>query len=347
MHFKGAAMSAAIRMAKMIHRARPQRRALARLAGLAVAGFLLLPLYPPGAAQAKVTATVDSTARIQALLDNPVNGVVNLPPGTFTIRPALRLQQAETIIGHNTTLTVAASSGDYAAVLQGASPGTNLSGLSITGVTFNQNASADPITSVQALYHGQPRFVILVSSGTGISITNNKFLNTNNVDTVVTGTATANVTISGNEFRGLNTPRHDHSSVYTSGTRTTISGNTFIGTAMYNSAAIEVHGDQVNIVGNKVSGYYRAVNIVSSDTTFSRNTVVGAGNPVDLWSTVAPGLRNVAVSGNVLNRDLRFWSGVLQQMGLTMPSAQFTTQVIRDATSTFPFQQITIRGNRA
>jgi len=298
-------------------------------------------------APAAEAAQLNATARIQALLDNPVNGVVNLPSGTFTIRPALRLKQAEKIIGHHTTLRVAGSSGDYAAVLGGASTGTDLSGLTVTGVTFDQNTSGNPIRNVSALYRGQPRFVILVSRGTGISITNNKFLNTNNVDTVVTGTATANVTISGNEFRGLNTPRHDHSSVYTSGTCTTISGNTFTGTAMYNSAAIEVHGDQVSIVRNKVSGYYRAVNIVSSDTTFSRNTVVGAGNPVDLWSTVAPGLRNVAVSGNVLNRDLRFWSGVLQQMGLTMPSAQFTTQVIRDATSTFPFQQITIRGNRA
>jgi len=114
-------MSAAIGIAKMIDRNRLQRSALA---GLAAAGFLLLPLCLPTAAQAKVAATVDSTARIQALLDNPVNGVVNLPSGTFTIRPALRLQQAETIVGHNTTLTVAASSGDYAAVLQGASPGT-------------------------------------------------------------------------------------------------------------------------------------------------------------------------------------------------------------------------------
>jgi len=97
-------------------------------------GLLLLRLCLPTAAKSRVsgtvtatawcTATVDSTARIQALLDHPVNGVVNLPSGTFTIRPALRLQQAETIVGHNTTLTVAASSGDYAAVLQGASPGT-------------------------------------------------------------------------------------------------------------------------------------------------------------------------------------------------------------------------------
>ncbi len=77
-------MSAAIRTVKMIHRARAGRSALA---GLATAGFLLLPLCLPVAAQAKVTAAVDSTVSIQALLDNPVNGVVNLPSGTYLHRP--------------------------------------------------------------------------------------------------------------------------------------------------------------------------------------------------------------------------------------------------------------------
>src|SRR6266704_1853970 len=344
-------MSAAIRMAKVIHRARPRRKALAGLAGLTAAGCLLTPLCLPAtaqakvtsAAQAKVTAAADSTARIQALLDNPVNGVVNLLSGTFTIRPALRLQQAETIVGHNTTLTVAASSGDYAAVLQGASPGTDLSGLSITGVTFDQNAAANPITNVQALYHGQPRFVILVSKGTGISITNDKFLNTNNVDTVVTGSATGQATISGNQFTGVSTPWHDHSSVYTSGTGTTITNNTFSGS--YDVTAIEVHGDQATVTGNKISGYDRAINVVCSDTTFSKNTVTGALGPVDLWSIVAPGLHDVAVTGNTLSQDLTGWSRQFRSLGLPMPSAPATQQVFDDISSTYPFVRITISGN--
>jgi hypothetical protein len=271
--------------------------------------------------------------------------VVNLPAGTFTIRPALRLQQAETIIGHNTTLMVAASSGDYAAVLQGASPGTNLSGLSITGVTFNQNASADPIRNVQALYHGQPRFVILVSNGTGISITNDKFLNTNNVDTVVTGSATSQVTISGNQFTGVSTPWHDHSSVYTSGTGTTITSNTFSGS--YDVTAIEVHGDQATVTGNNISGYDRAINVVCNDTMFSKNTVTRALGPVDLWSVVAPGLHDVAVTGNTLSQDLTGWARQFKSLGLPMPAAPATQQVFQDVSSTYPFVRIIISGNRS
>jgi hypothetical protein len=335
-------MSAAIRMANITGRTRLQRTAQAGLAGLA-AGSLLLCL--PAVAQAKVKATVDSTARIQALLNSPVNGVVNLPTGTFTISPSLQLKQGEAIVGHNTTLTVAASSGDYVAVLAGATSATDLSGLSITGVTFNQNAAGDLVTNVQKLYHGQPRFVILVSRGAGISITGDKFLNTNNINTIVTGGVTSNVTISGNQFTGVSLPWHDHSSIYTSGTGATIANNTFTGS--HDITAIEVHGDQATITGNTVSGFYRAVNIVASDTTFTRNTVTGALGPVELWSTVAPGLHNVTVTGNKLGQNLAGWASYLKTVAIPMPTGVQTQQVFQQPTATFPFSQITVSGNSA
>ena len=98
-------------------------------------------------------------------------------------------------------------------MLAGASPGTDLSGLTITGVALDQNTAGNPITSVPALYKGQPRFVILITAGSGITITGDRFTNTNNVNTIVTGSATRGVTIRGNAFYGINTPVHDHSSV--------------------------------------------------------------------------------------------------------------------------------------
>jgi Right handed beta helix region len=335
-------MSAAIRMAKTTGRVRLQRGALAGLAGL-TAGSLLLCL--PAAAQAKVKATVDSTAQIQALLDHPVSGVVNLPSGTFTISPTLQLQHGEAIIGHNTTLKVAASSGDYVAVLTGATYATDLSGLSITGVTFDQNAAGDPVTDVQKLYNGQPRFVLRIPNGTGITITADKFLNTNNVNTIATGSATSKVTISGNQFTGVSLPWHDHSSIYTSGTGATITGNTFTGS--HDIAAIEVHGDQAIITGNTISGYYRGINIVASDTTFTRNTITGALGPVDLWSIVAPGLHNVTVTGNTLKQNLAGWVRYLKTVAIPMPTGVQIQQVFQQPSSTFPFTQITISGNTA
>jgi hypothetical protein len=336
-------MSAAIRNPQMTGKIRLQRTALAGLAGLTAASVLLTL---PAAAQARVKqAPADSTARIQTLLNSPVNGVVNLPSGTFTISPSLLLHQGEAIIGHNTTLTVAATSGDYVAVLAGATATTDLSGLSITGVTFNQNAAGDPVTNVQTLYHGYPRFMVLVSKGADIRITGNKFLNTNNINTIVTGGGTSNVTISGNTFTGVALPWHDHSSIYTSGTGATITGNTF--TATRDITAIEVHGDRVTITGNTIRGFYRGVNIVASDTTFSRNTITGALGPVELWSTTAPGLSNVTVTGNTLGQDLRGWASYLKTVAIPMPASVSTQPVFRQPAAAYPFTSITVSGNTA
>jgi hypothetical protein len=86
---------------------------------------------------------------------------------------------------------------------------------------------------------------------------------------------------------------------------------------MAHSAAIEVHGQDANIVGNHIRGYYRGINIVCSRTTFSHNDVVGALNPVDLWSVVAPGLATVALTHNTLNRNLAYWAPAAGQRAAT------------------------------
>jgi hypothetical protein len=339
-------MSAAIRTAKTstAKTIRPARKTLALLAAPAIAGSLLLCL--PAAAHAAVRTPVDSTAAIQALLNNPVNGVVNLPSGTFTVSPTLQLAHGETIIGHQTTLQVAASSGDYVAVLEGATVSTDLSGLKISGVTFDQNSAANPITNLQALYGGDSRFVIRVSDGADISITNDSFLNTNNIITIATGGATSNVTISGNTFTGgTATPWHDHSSIYTSGTGTTISGNTFTGS--HDITAIEVHGNQATVTGNTVSGYYRGINIVANNTTFTGNTITGSVGPVELWSTVAPGLHNITVTGNALGQNVAGWAPYLKTVNSPMPPAPQLQQVFDAPTSTYPFTAITVSGNQA
>jgi hypothetical protein len=314
-------------------------------AGIVVSVAAIAPAAQAAAAHSTAASSAKATARIQALLDSPVNGTVNLPRGTFTIRPTLRLHHGERIIGHGTTLKVASRSGNYSAVLAGATPATDLSGLAITGITFNQNAAGNPIHSVKGLYRGAPRFVVLISSGAGISITGDKFAGTDNVNTIVTGSATTDVTISRNAFsKTIDAPLHDHSSIYTSGTGTVISNNTFTGRNAY-ACAIEVHGDKVTITGNRISGYYKAANIAASDTTFRANRVSRAANPIDLWSTAPAATRNVTITGNTLGRDLPHWKNVLAGLARIMPAHKYTKSIIREATSTLPFHNITIHGN--
>jgi hypothetical protein len=331
-----------------------RRAARYAIASSVTAGvFLSVAAVAAPAAQA-VTATsataaspAAATARIQGLLDSPVNDTVNLPHGTFTISPTLKLRQGERIIGHGTTLRIAPGTGDYAAMLTGASTATDLSGLTITGVTFDQNARGNPIRNTARLFTGTPRFVLLIVSGTGIKISNDKFTGSDNVNTIVTGGGTHNVTISGNVFKTSIAKIHDHSTIYTSGTGTTIRNNTFAGQALVDSAAIEVHGDKVSITGNHVHGYYKAANIVASDTTFTGNHVSAAANPVDLWSMAPTALRNVTITGNVLNRNLPHWATILRNLGGSLPAARFTQQVTRNAHSTLGFHNITIHGNKS
>jgi hypothetical protein len=315
-------------------------------AGIFVSAVALAPAGAQAATAASAKAApADATAQIQSLLSNPVNGVVNLPTGTFTVSPRLVLNTGERISGHNTTLKVASGSADYNAVLAGATPATNLSGLSITGVTFDQNAVGNPITDVTKLYHGSARFVLLMVSGTNITISGDTFANSDNVNTIVTGSATHGVTISNDRFTNTtDAPLHDHSSIYTSGTGTTISGNTFAGSAAY-ACAIEVHGSGAAITGNKVSGYYKAANIVASGVTFTGNRVTSAANPVDLWSVAPTATANVTVTGNVLSINRPYWTTVLHNLGRVIPPASITQQVIFDGSSTLPFSSITVSGN--
>ncbi len=320
-----------------------RRAATYAIASSAAAGvFLSVTAATAPAAQA---ATASGTARIQALLDSPVNGTVNLPRGTFTIGAPLRLHHGERIIGHHTTLRVASGLHDYAAVLAGASAVTDLSGLAITGVTFDQNSAGNPIRHPGKLLSGMPRFVLLVGAGNGIKITGNKFVGTDNLNTIVTGGGTRNVTISGNFFQTRNRALHDHSSIYTSGTSTVISNNTLAGQAAYHSAAIEVHGDGVTVTGNHIHGYYRGVNVVASNSVFRGNHVAGAASPVDLWSVAPTALHNVTITGNVLNRNLPYWRHVLARYGAHLPAAKYLRPVTRDETSTLPFRNIVIHGN--
>ena len=102
----------------------------------------------------------------------------------------------------------------------------------------------------------------------------------------------------------------------------------------------------MSVTDKQIRGYFRGANIVSSDTTFSGNDVTGAGCPVDLWSTVSPGLHNVVVSGNVLNRNLPGWARVLRRFGLPMPASRLTQPLSKDAASTFPFNHIVVHGNK-
>ncbi|MEV6872102.1 right-handed parallel beta-helix repeat-containing protein [Amycolatopsis sp. NPDC051128] len=286
-------------------------------------------------------ATVsEATARIQSLLDHPVDGTVDLPQGVFTVAPTLRLSRGLKIVGHYTVLRVAPGAGDYLAMLMGVQPSTDLSGLSITGVIFDQNEQQNPVTTY-SLYHGFPRFAVVAYKGSGITIRDNQFLNTDNINTVVMGTVVDHSLITGNIFKTVDRERHDHSSIYTNSQYVTIAGNYFVGTDV-TGAAIETHGAYAQITGNRVYGYYRGANIVSTYTVFSGNAVFCGVNLVALWSLAPEGLHDVEVRDNRNYYPLpAYWQALI---GLKVP-AQYLQSVIYVPGAQVPFVRISIAGN--
>jgi hypothetical protein len=293
------------------------------------------------AGNATAATVVDTTARIQFLLDHPVDGTVSLPQGVFTITPTLRLARGVKIVGHYTVLRVAPGAGDYFAMLTGVRPATDLSGLNITGVIFDQNAQQNPVTTY-SLYHGYPRFAVVAYKGSGITIGGNQFLNSDNLNTVVTGTVVDHAVVAGNIFKTLDPGLHDHSSIYTNSLDVSITGNFFYGSSVY-GAAIETHGDRAQITGNKVYGYYRGANIVSADTVFSGNTVFCGVNLVDLWSLAPEGLHDVVVVDNRLYYPAAaYWQ---QLIGIRIP-AQYLQPVIYEPGAQVPFVRISVSGNQ-
>ena len=283
------------------------------------------------------TAATDDTTQIQSLLDHPVNGTVELPRGVFTVTPTLRLHHSAAIVGHDTTLRVAAQTGNYYAMLTADTPGRDLSGLKITGVTFDQNAPNNPVEK-STLFNGYPRFAIFLYVGSGIEITGNSFINSDNLNTVVTGARVTKSTISHNRFETFDIAKHDHSSVYLHSTEITVANNVFIGNSVY-GAAVDTHGENIRILNNSISGYYRGMNVVSSNTLVANNTVSMAVNVIDLWSVANEGpLHDVTIKDNTLYPAVDYW---LAFLNLKVP-ALYTTPVIYDYTSTMPFDRITV-----
>lgn len=315
---------------------------LAKLAGTFSALIFMVSgvaISPPVWA-ATGNADID-TATIQGLLDRPVDGVVRLPQGVFVVSPTLKLRRGVKIIGSYTVLKVSPGAGSYVAMLTGVQASTDLSGLSITGVIFDQNTQQAP-ASTYAMYHGSPRFAVAVYRGSGIEISGNQFLNSDNLNTVVTGTVVDHAVIRNNIFKTTDPALHDHSSVYTNSRDVQITGNFFYGSTVY-GAAIETHGDRALIAGNKVYGYYRGANIVSSTTEFSGNAVFCGVNLVALWSLPPDGLHDVTIRDNRLYYPQPgYWQALL---GIRIPD-QYLRPVIEEPSSQLPFVRITVEGNR-
>jgi hypothetical protein len=316
---------------------------------------------------AKGDGVTDDTAAIQAALNAaPASGaVVYFPRGTYLVsigdvtnKIALNvLKQNITLQGDSagvSTIKLASGQPDYRAIIgdNTTSGTTDLSGLTVRDLTFDQNSAGNVITAVgptDPLFQGFARYVLRFNTGSRFTVENCRFLNTDNVNTIgANGAAVTDVAVRNCLFGnvGANSPAHDHSSIYTHCERAEVSGNTFLGGGVSARTAIETHGSAQLVHNNTVRNFAKLANITgvaqSSLTAVVRDNVgVGMASGIVVWSYTYAGnasgwgIEDVLISGNSIQIDMDQWASL----------ATYKAGIYLEPGSTLPVRNVTIRGN--
>lgn len=282
--------------------------------------------------------SVDDTHAIQraiAAAAKAGGGTIFFPAGIYKILVQPQLSRALTIDRNitlkgegyqNSILKLGADQGRYHAILAGASVDRDLSNFAIQDLTLDGNAAANSPQSEQSFQNGMDRFVVRIYAGKDIRIENSRFINIDDVNvlTLNNDTLVSDVVIRNNHFDkiGGGPFDHDHSTIYVHGKRSLIAQNTFAsrtgpGTTGARTA-IEIHGDQHQVLNNRITGYTYGINAtgVASSSRGQRiegNTITGVHSGILIWSYVfegqqsSPGLENLLINRNQISLDIKGW----------------------------------------
>lgn len=278
---------------------------------------------------------VDDRSAIQAAINAAaISGrTVFLGGGTYRItKPAgldyfIELKPNVRITGPG-TIKVANNSGDYRAIFAGATISTDLSNVTLDGITVDENNANNPVTT----FNNFPRYILCVFAGDNVTVRNCTFKNIDSINTItINGANIKNAIVVNNMFLnvGQSATNHDHSTIYVVGQGTTITGNVFEGVPGGGGAttAIETHGGRQIVADNRVNNFYVGCNITGVAAQGSRNVSV-VNNVftnvligINLWSQApGSGLIDVIVAQNniLLNRDIWVRGVSDQARGITV-----------------------------
>jgi polygalacturonase len=280
----------------------------------------------------------DDTQAIQSTINTLVakgGGTVFFPMGTYKvlIHPptsrALTIDQNITLKGEGTQKSVIKlgdRQGNYNAILAGTSVRSDLSNFSLQQLTIDANATANPIDSEASFKEDRDRFVLRIFVGRNIHVENCRFTNIKdiNVLTINNDRLVSDIVIQNNRFDNIGGGSfdHDHSTLYILGKRSLIANNTFAsthGSGTYGArTAIEIHGDDHQVLNNRVSGYTYGINVTgfassSKNQRIEGNVIAKAHSGIILWSYWAQGqqsalgLENLTIYRNQIDLDVMGW----------------------------------------
>ncbi|MGW1422690.1 beta strand repeat-containing protein [Bradyrhizobium manausense] len=191
--------------------------------------------------------------------------------------------------------------------------------------------------------------VVSIQTCDGVVFQNARFRNNCGSNSIVLGTYQTTITafrsrIENCSFQNdgdrINAVCVDYSTLFVVGSHIDIVGNTFGLGPTNNGVAWEVYGQDINITGNTVSGYYGASNVVAiaNQTTktvsIASNTVQDCSIGITLWTLAATSkLQAISIVGNTFEANV------------SAPGGPYLVDGINQVTNASELRDILISGN--
>lgn len=314
-------------------------------------------------------------------------GEVLLPAGTYrvTLAPTVAgetaLKRAFTVYPNITVrgesrnssiLKLAGGQGSYGSLLAGKTFGADASGFSLRSLTVDHNTRGNPVDTLEDVKLNDANFArsniraaVWLATGTKMSVQDCTFRDIVAVWTVfLAGEAdrVGGVTVANNRFEGVRGGAldFDASLVYleNNGVLSRVSNNTFASVnggkagSLGLRTAIEVHGDNILVEGNTVSGFLTGLNLGSGWPARANivrgNRFENVQSGIVLWADAAKlspppqvALKDITLEQNTITLDVGGWQGVPLGKNATYAGIILEQQGALDR----QLENIVVRGN--
>ena len=307
---------------------------------------------------ARGDGATDDREAIQKAIDaarDAGGGDVLLPAGTYrvTLAPSIEgetaLKRAFTVYPNvqvrgesrdSSVLKLAGGQGSYGALFAGKTFGADVSGFSLRSLTVDHNTRENPVNTLEDVKLDDANFArsniraaVWLATGSQMSVQDCNFRDIKAVWTVfLAGNAerVGGVTVQNNRFEGVGggTLDFDASLVYleNNGILSQVMNNTFVSVnggqagSLGLRTAIEVHGDNILVEGNTVSGFLTGINMgsgwPSQSNTVRGNRFENVQNGIVLWADAAKlspvpdvALKDITLEQNTITLDVGGWQG--------------------------------------